>query len=60
MNAVINSTPLISLAIIDKLSLLDDLFDKVYIPTAVFEEAARKARKRPRSLRLGAKKKIGC
>jgi len=46
MNAVINSTPLISLAIIDKLSLLDDLFDEVYIPMAVFKEAVRKGKKK--------------
>jgi len=39
MKAVINATPLISLAIIDKLSLLDELFDEIYIPKTVFKEA---------------------
>lgn len=37
MKAVINSTPLISLAIIDRLSLLDEIFEEVYIPNAVFK-----------------------
>jgi len=39
MRAVINTTPLISLAIIDRLGLLDELFDEIIIPGAVFREA---------------------
>ena len=57
MKAVINSTPLISLAIIDKLSLLDDLFDEVYIPMAVFREAARKGKKKATVIEAWGKKK---
>ena len=45
MKAVINTTPLISLAAIDKLSLLDELFENIYIPNAVFKEATRKGKK---------------
>ena len=45
MKAVINTTPLISLAVINKLSLLDELFENVYIPMAVFKEATRKGKK---------------
>ena len=45
MKAVINTTPLISLAVINKISLLDELFDNVYIPMAVFKEATRKGKK---------------
>ncbi|MCX5809868.1 MAG: DUF3368 domain-containing protein [Proteobacteria bacterium] len=39
MRAVINTTPLISLAILDRLGLLDELFDEIIIPGAVFREA---------------------
>src|SRR4030067_2521274 len=45
MKAVINTTPLISLAVINKISLLDELFENVYIPMAVFKEATRKGKK---------------
>ena len=38
MKAVINTTPLVSLAAIDKLCLLDELFENVYIPNVVFKE----------------------
>ena len=33
--------PIFSLAIIDKLEILDDLFAQIYIPTAVWEEITR-------------------
>lgn len=46
MKAVINSTPLISLAIIDRLSLLDEIFEEVYIPNAVFKETTRKGKRK--------------
>lgn len=46
MKAVINSTPLISLAIIDRLSLLDELFKEIYIPNAVFKETTRKGKRK--------------
>lgn len=45
MKIVINTTPLISLAIIDKLCLLDEFFANVYISKAVFKEATRKGKK---------------
>jgi predicted nucleic acid-binding protein len=35
---VSNATPIISLAVIDKLSLLEDIFGKIYIPSAVYDE----------------------
>ena len=36
--AVCNSGPLIALAAIDHLTLLNRLFDKVYVPTVVHQE----------------------
>ena len=60
MKAVINSTPLISLAIIDRLSLLDELFKEIYIPNAIFKETTRKGSERPRSLKMGKKQESGC
>lgn len=43
MNGLVisDSGPIISLAIIDKLGILDDLFDTIYIPKAVWEELTR-------------------
>jgi len=38
MRAVVNSSPLIFLAKIGKLDLLNKLFDEVIIPKAVYEE----------------------
>ena len=38
MKAIVNATPLIALAIIDRLSLLKDIFDEVIVPEAVFRE----------------------
>ncbi|MEZ7172648.1 DUF3368 domain-containing protein [Sporosarcina sp. OR05] len=35
---IINSTPIISLSIIGKLSLLHELFEEVYVPEAVYQE----------------------
>lgn len=36
-----DSGPVFSLAIVDKLSILSDLFDEIYIPKAVWEELTR-------------------
>lgn len=36
-----DSGPIFSLAIIDKLEILNDLFDEIYIPKAVWEELTR-------------------
>lgn len=38
MEVIINSSPLISLAILNKLHLLNDLFDQVFIAKSVFNE----------------------
>ncbi|MFN7119110.1 MAG: DUF3368 domain-containing protein [Saprospiraceae bacterium] len=38
---IADSGPIFSLAIIDKLEILDDLFAQIYIPTAVWEEITR-------------------
>ena len=35
---VVNATPLITLALVDQIHLLRDLYDKVVIPPAVFQE----------------------
>ena len=37
-SAVVNSTPIISLHSIDRLDLLKKMYDKIYIPYAVYEE----------------------
>ena len=38
MKVVVNATPLIGLALIDRLDLLPALFDEVVVPRAVYEE----------------------
>ncbi|MBE9594012.1 MAG: hypothetical protein IMF19_11110 [Proteobacteria bacterium] len=38
MAAVSNSTPLIALSKIDKIGLLQDYFQRIYIPEAVYNE----------------------
>ena len=47
MRAVANSTPLIALALIDRLSLLPAVFDEVLVSRSVYEEVAVKGGKRP-------------
>lgn len=38
MKVVVNATPLISLALLDRLSLLKQMFEEVVVPLAVYEE----------------------
>lgn len=38
MRVVVNATPLISLALLDRLSLLERMFKEVIVPPAVYEE----------------------
>lgn len=38
MKAVVNATPLISLALLGRLSLLNEIFDEVIVPQSVYEE----------------------
>jgi hypothetical protein len=40
MIIIADSSPLIALAVISKLELLDKLYEKVYVPNAVFQELA--------------------
>ena len=47
MIVVTDSTPIISLAKIDKLHLLRDIFGKIYVPSAVYEEIVVKGKDRP-------------
>jgi len=42
MIIVADSSPLISLAILNKLYILDKTFDEIYVPTAVYDEITRK------------------
>lgn len=47
MKAIVNSTPLISLAITGHIPLLQILFEKTLIPTSVYEEVVLKGKNRP-------------
>jgi len=47
MKAIVNATPLIALALIDRLDLLPDIFDEVIVPEAVYNEVVRGGAGRP-------------
>lgn len=49
MKVVVNSTPLIVLSLVDKLSLLKEIFSEVIVPKSVFEEVAVLGKGRPGS-----------
>ncbi len=58
MIAVIDSSPLISLAIIDKLDLLTSIFSEVYLPEEVYREISYFRKKQSRKLRKWCKDKV--
>jgi hypothetical protein len=58
MKAVINTTPLISFAILDRLTLLDELFGEIIIPHAVFREATAARKKYGTQIRIWGKNKV--
>ncbi|MCB9079205.1 MAG: DUF3368 domain-containing protein [Anaerolineaceae bacterium] len=47
VKVVVNSTPIITLATVGYFSLLNHLFDEIFIPTSVYEEVVVKGRNRP-------------
>jgi predicted nucleic acid-binding protein len=47
VKAVVDSTPLIALSLIDQLHLLSQLFDEVLVPPAVYEEVVTQGIDRP-------------
>jgi predicted nucleic acid-binding protein len=47
MRAVVNATPLIALALVDRLGLLRQMFDEILVPAAVYEEVVVKGAGRP-------------
>ena len=49
MRAIVDATPLIALALLDRLYLLRALFDEVIVPTAVYDEVVTNAPRRPGS-----------
>jgi uncharacterized protein len=42
MKVVSNTTPILSLSVINRLPLLNELFGKIYIPGAVYQEVKAK------------------
>lgn len=47
MKVVVNATPLIALAILQRLELLPQLFEEVFVPPIVFQEVAIQGANRP-------------
>ena len=47
MRVVVNSTPLIALALVEQLELLRHLFDEIIIPVSVYEEIVQQGKGRP-------------
>lgn len=58
MKAVINTTPLISFAILERLALLDELFDEIFIPAAVFKEATAVKKRYTSQIKTWGKEKV--
>lgn len=53
MKVVVNATPLIALALLDRLELLQEMFDEVLVPNTVYEEVAVKGTGRPGAAAVG-------
>ncbi len=47
MKAIVNATPLISLALIDRLDLLAEIFDEIIVPATVLNEVVVQGKGRP-------------
>ncbi len=54
MKVVVNATPLISLALLDRLSLLKQMFEEVIVPSAVYAEVVVQGAGKPGSEALAA------
>jgi predicted nucleic acid-binding protein len=52
MIIISDSSPLISLAVIEKLNILENLYKEIYVPTAVYEEVVRLDKPFARELKL--------
>lgn len=55
---MINSTPIISLAVLDDLYLLDGLYPEIYIPLAVFKEVTKRGKKKASAIEAWGKNKV--
>ncbi|MEW6482862.1 MAG: hypothetical protein AB1397_07730 [bacterium] len=49
MKVVSNASPLIALSMIDQFGILKELFGKIYIPEAVFQDIVVKGKDKPGS-----------
>lgn len=49
IKGVVDSTPLIALSTVECLTLLKDLFDRVFVPVSVYEEVVLEGQERPGS-----------
>ena len=47
MKVIVNATPLIALALIDRLHLLEEIFDEIIVPSAVYEEVVSRGAGKP-------------
>ena len=47
MSAIVNATPLIALAVVNRLDLLSQIFGEVIVPTAVYQEVVSTEMDRP-------------
>ncbi len=52
MKVVVNATPLISLCLINQLELLNQLFDEILVPTAVYQEVSLQGSERPGAIEV--------
>ncbi|MDY7005649.1 MAG: hypothetical protein SWX82_17380 [Cyanobacteriota bacterium] len=59
MKVVVNATPIIALAILQRLELLPQLFEEVFVPPIVFQEVAIQGANQPGRVQLN-KAKSNC
>lgn len=52
MSAIVNATPLIALALLKRLNLLEQIFGEVIVPKAVYDEVIQPGSERPGALAI--------
>lgn len=56
--AIVDSTALVSLSLINRLDLLESLFDKIVVPSEVAKETTRKGKPKSEEIRMWIKDKV--
>ncbi len=55
MKAIVNATPLIALALIDRLHILTEMFDEIIVPAAVYDEVVLQGAGKPGANKIASR-----